>query len=100
MVQNILPGGAADADGKVKAGDRLIAVDGVAVSTLSEEQLLQAMQGPTGSVAVLLFIPAGAFAADSLVEEAYEVMLTRRPAESHFINPPPALEQPQVTLQT
>ena len=98
VVQSILPGGAADADGSVQAGDRLIAVDGVSVCSLSEEQLIQAVQGPVGSVARLLFIPAGV-SADSLVEGAYEVILTRRPVGSDFVNQPPVAKQPQVRWQ-
>lgn len=97
VVRNVLPGGAANADGKVKVGDKLIAVDGVAVSTMSEEQLVRAVQGSVGSVARLLFIPVSAFAPDGLVEDAYEVMLTSRPVQSYLHNePPPAVKQPQV----
>ena len=99
VVRNVLPGVAADVDGKVKVGDKLIAVDGVAVSTMSEEQLVRALQGPQGSVARLLFIPVSASAPDGKVEDAYEVMLTSRPIESHLVNQAPAVKQPQVKLQ-
>lgn len=99
VVRNVLQGGAADADDKVKVGDKLIAVDGVAVSTMSEDQLVRALQGPEGSVARLFFIPVCASAPDGKVEDAYEVMLTSRSVESHLVNQAPAVKQPQVKLQ-
>ena len=100
VVRNVLPGVAADADGKVKVGDKLIAVDGVAVSTMSEEQLVRALQGPQGSVTRLLSIPVSASAPDGKVKDAYEVMLTSRPIESHLVNQAPAVKQPQVNLHS
>uniref|UniRef100_A0A7S0Z062 PDZ domain-containing protein n=1 Tax=Hemiselmis tepida TaxID=464990 RepID=A0A7S0Z062_9CRYP len=58
-VKHIMPGGAADLQGSIRLGDRLLSVDDASVDTLPFPQLLEAIKGPPGSRIRLCLIRDG-----------------------------------------
>ncbi|XP_041264542.1 partitioning defective 3 homolog isoform X10 [Onychostruthus taczanowskii] len=77
-VKNILPRGAAIQDGRLKAGDRLIEVNGVDLTGKTQEEVVSLLRSTKmgGSVALLIFRQEETFHPRELKAEEEELVLT------------------------
>nr|KAF6501804.1 par-3 family cell polarity regulator [Molossus molossus] len=77
-VKNILPRGAAIQDGRLKAGDRLIEVNGVDLAGRSQEEVVSLLRSTKmeGTVSLLVFRQEDAFHPRELKAEEEDVVLT------------------------
>ncbi|XP_006158369.1 partitioning defective 3 homolog isoform X17 [Tupaia chinensis] len=77
-VKNILPRGAAIQDGRLKAGDRLIEVNGVDLAGKSQEEVVSLLRSTKmeGTVSLLVFRQEDAFHPRELKAEEEDVVLT------------------------
>ncbi|KAF6372258.1 par-3 family cell polarity regulator [Rhinolophus ferrumequinum] len=77
-VKNILPRGAAIQDGRLKAGDRLIEVNGVDLAGKSQEEVVSLLRSTKmeGTVSLLVFRQEDAFHPRELKAEDEDVVLT------------------------
>ncbi|XP_040848522.1 partitioning defective 3 homolog isoform X14 [Ochotona curzoniae] len=77
-VKNILPRGAAIQDGRLKAGDRLIEVNGVDIAGKSQEEVVSLLRSTKmeGTVSLLVFRQEDAFHPRELKAEDEDVVLT------------------------
>ncbi|XP_019508149.1 PREDICTED: partitioning defective 3 homolog [Hipposideros armiger] len=77
-VKNILPRGAAIQDGRLKAGDRLIEVNGVDLAGKSQEEVVSLLRSTKmeGTVSLLVFRQENAFHPRELKAEDEDVVLT------------------------
>ncbi|XP_030799362.1 partitioning defective 3 homolog isoform X10 [Camarhynchus parvulus] len=77
-VKNILPRGAAIQDGRLKAGDRLIEVNGVDLTGKTQEEVVSLLRSTKmgGTVALLIFRQEEAFHPRELKAEEEELVLT------------------------
>ena len=73
-----------------------MAVDGHPVNTLSEQQLINMMQGPSNSLVRLLFVSAAPSVSFSSEDCAYEVTLRRRPIATLATPTAPAHNAPNI----
>ncbi|XP_033065410.1 partitioning defective 3 homolog isoform X22 [Trachypithecus francoisi] len=77
-VKNILPRGAAIQDGRLKAGDRLIEVNGVDLAGKSQEEVVSLLRSTKmeGTVSLLVFRQEDAFHPRELKAEDEDIVLT------------------------
>ncbi|XP_078185997.1 partitioning defective 3 homolog isoform X33 [Callithrix jacchus] len=77
-VKNILPRGAAIQDGRLKAGDRLIEVNGVDLAGKSQEEVVSLLRSTKmeGTVSLLVFRQEDAFHPRELKTEDEDIVLT------------------------
>ncbi|XP_045391740.1 partitioning defective 3 homolog isoform X14 [Lemur catta] len=77
-VKNILPRGAAIQDGRLKAGDRLIEVNGVDIAGKSQEEVVSLLRSTKmeGTVSLLVFRQEEAFHPRELKAEDEDIVLT------------------------
>nr|XP_008525461.1 PREDICTED: partitioning defective 3 homolog isoform X19 [Equus przewalskii] len=77
-VKNILPRGAAIQDGRLKAGDRLIEVNGVDIAGQSQEEVVSLLRSTKmeGTVSLLVFRQEDAFHPRELKAEDEDIVLT------------------------
>ncbi|XP_053429181.1 partitioning defective 3 homolog isoform X6 [Nycticebus coucang] len=77
-VKNILPRGAAIQDGRLKAGDRLIEVNGVDLAGKSQEEVVSLLRSTKmeGTVSLLVFRQEDAFHPRELKPEDEDIVLT------------------------
>ncbi|XP_048223918.1 partitioning defective 3 homolog isoform X3 [Perognathus longimembris pacificus] len=77
-VKNILPRGAAIQDGRLKAGDRLIEVNGVDLAGRSQEEVVSLLRSTKmeGTVSLLIFRQEDAFHPRELKPEEEDIVLT------------------------
>ncbi|XP_032205914.1 partitioning defective 3 homolog isoform X14 [Mustela erminea] len=77
-VKNILPRGAAIQDGRLKAGDRLIEVNGVDIAGKSQEEVVSLLRSTKmeGTVSLLVFRQEDAFHPRELKAEDEDIVLT------------------------
>ncbi|XP_017390864.1 partitioning defective 3 homolog isoform X13 [Cebus imitator] len=77
-VKNILPRGAAIQDGRLKAGDRLIEVNGVDLAGKSQEEVVSLLRNTKmeGTVSLLVFRQEDAFHPRELKAEDEDIVLT------------------------
>ncbi|KAM5340080.1 partitioning defective 3 homolog isoform 14-T14 [Glossophaga mutica] len=77
-VKNILPRGAAIQDGRLKAGDRLIEVNGVDLAGKSQEEVVSLLRSTKmeGTVSLLVFRQEDAFHPRELKADEEDVVLT------------------------
>ncbi|XP_062067198.1 partitioning defective 3 homolog isoform X10 [Lepus europaeus] len=77
-VKNILPRGAAIQDGRLKAGDRLVEVNGVDIAGKSQEEVVSLLRSTKmeGTVSLLVFRQEDAFHPRELKAEDEDVVLT------------------------
>ncbi|XP_036895799.1 partitioning defective 3 homolog isoform X19 [Sturnira hondurensis] len=77
-VKNILPRGAAIQDGRLKAGDRLIEVNGVDLAGKSQEEVVSLLRSTKmeGTVSLLVFRQEDAFHPRELKAEEEDIVLT------------------------
>ncbi|XP_053524843.1 partitioning defective 3 homolog isoform X9 [Artibeus jamaicensis] len=77
-VKNILPRGAAIQDGRLKAGDRLVEVNGVDLAGKSQEEVVSLLRSTKmeGTVSLLVFRQEDAFHPRELKAEEEEIVLT------------------------
>ncbi|KAM6215190.1 partitioning defective 3 homolog isoform 3-T3 [Rhynchocyon petersi] len=77
-VKNILPRGAAIQDGRLKAGDRLIEVNGVDIAGKSQEEVVSLLRSTKmeGTVSLLVFRQEDAFHPRELKTEDEDIVLT------------------------
>ncbi|KAM6452707.1 partitioning defective 3 homolog isoform 6-T6 [Liasis olivaceus] len=77
-VKNILPRGAAIQDGRLKAGDRLIEVNGVDLTGKTQEEVVSLLRSTKmgGSVSLLIFRQEEAFHPRELKAEEEDLVLT------------------------
>ncbi|XP_059040228.1 partitioning defective 3 homolog isoform X19 [Mustela lutreola] len=77
-VKNILPRGAAIQDGRLKAGDRLIEVNGVDIAGKSQEEVVSLLRSTKmeGTVSLLVFRQEDAFHPRELKGEDEDIVLT------------------------
>uniref|UniRef100_A0A8C7E351 Partitioning defective 3 homolog n=1 Tax=Naja naja TaxID=35670 RepID=A0A8C7E351_NAJNA len=77
-VKNILPRGAAIQDGRLKAGDRLIEVNGVDLTGKTQEEVVSLLRSTKmgGSVSLLIFRQEEAFHPRELKSEEEDLVLT------------------------
>uniref|UniRef100_A0A8C8T7E5 Partitioning defective 3 homolog n=1 Tax=Peromyscus maniculatus bairdii TaxID=230844 RepID=A0A8C8T7E5_PERMB len=77
-VKNILPRGAAIQDGRLKAGDRLIEVNGVDLAGKSQEEVVSLLRSTKmeGTVSLLIFRQEDAFHPRELKAEDEDIVLT------------------------
>ncbi len=79
LVREVLPGGPADKDGRLRAGDRITGVDGLASGELTDvvgwrlEDVVELIRGRAGTPVVLRILPGG----DSAGSESFLLDLTR-----------------------
>lgn len=77
-VKNILPRGAAIQDGRLKAGDRLVEVNGVDIAGKSQEEVVSLLRSTKmeGTVSLLVFRQEDAFHPRELKAEDEDIVLT------------------------
>ena len=79
LVREVLPGGPADKDGRLRAGDRITGVDGSASGDLTDvvgwrlEDVVELIRGRAGTPVVLRILPGG----DAAGSESFLLDLTR-----------------------
>ncbi len=79
LVREVLPGGPADKDGRLRAGDRITGVDGSASGDVTDvvgwrlEDVVELIRGNAGTPVVLRILPGG----DSARSESFLLDLTR-----------------------
>jgi len=79
LVREVLPGGPADKDGRLRAGDRITGVDGLASGELTDvvgwrlQDVVELIRGRAGTPVVLRVLPGG----DSAGSESFLLDLTR-----------------------
>ena len=69
-VRNLIEGGAAARDGRIRPGDRILAVDQQETRSLGKAEVLQLIAGPTGSVVELKLMRGSAVFIVTLVRTA------------------------------
>jgi hypothetical protein len=78
-IDSVLPGGAADRDGRLQAGDQILAINGDSTKNLIDaEEVAKSLVGVEGSSVHLLAIRPGAG------EPPFEVLLERRMFDGQF----------------
>ncbi|XP_056093031.1 partitioning defective 3 homolog isoform X7 [Rhinichthys klamathensis goyatoka] len=77
-VKNILPRGAAIQDGRLKAGDRLLEVNGVDLNGKTQEEVVALLRSTPmgGTVGLLIVRQEDAFLPREVKEEQYDLILT------------------------